>query len=99
LTAGQLVTVTWSGFTPGGTINVVQCSRGGSADGSDCALSAGALGRDDPTGSGTLVLPVVVGAVGRGRCEAGATGCVILVNDSGLTDPEATILIPLSFAP
>jgi hypothetical protein len=99
LTAGQAVTVRWSGFIPGGTVNVLQCSQGGVADGSDCARTAGHLMQADPAGTGLLQLAVVVGPVGTGRCGAGADGCVILVNDSGLSDPDATIRIPISFAP
>jgi dienelactone hydrolase len=99
LVAGQQVTVAWSGFTPGGTVSVLQCSRGGAADGADCARATGHLMKDDPRGSGTLRLAIVVGAVGDGRCDASVTSCVILVNDSGLTDPDATVRIPLTFAP
>jgi dienelactone hydrolase len=98
LTSGQLVTVTWSGFLPGGTINIVQCSQGGTAGSQACDLTTGFLLRPNPTGAGTVELPIVAGAVGNGRCEAGITDCAILVNDSGLPEPEATIMIPLNFA-
>ncbi len=98
LTGGQLVTVTWSGLLPGGTINIVQCSQGGTEGAATCDLTAGVILHPDPAGSGTIQLPIVVGAVGNGRCETGITDCVIVVNDSGLPDPEATIRIPLTFA-
>jgi len=98
ITPGQPVTVTWSGFLPDGTINIVQCSQGGTTGAGTCDLTSGYLLRRDPTGAGTIDLPIVVGAVGDGRCEAGVTDCVIVLNDSGLSDPAATIRIPLTFA-
>jgi hypothetical protein len=77
----------------------VQCSQGGTAGAGPCDLTSGYILHANPTGAGTLELPVVVGAVGNGRCEAGVTDCVVLVNDSGLPEPAATILFPLTFAP
>lgn len=98
LTDGQIVTVTWSGFLPDGTINVVQCSQGGTQGSAACDLTTGTLLLPDPAGAGTIDVPIVAGPVGNGQCGPGTTDCVILVNDSGLPDPDATILIPLTFA-
>ncbi len=97
LADGQVVTVTWSGFTPDGVVNVVQCSAEG--EGANfCDLSAARILIPNPTGSGSVDLEILVGAVGEGTCVSGFDGCVIAVNDSGLTEPEATIYIPLQFA-
>ncbi len=97
LADGQAVTVTWSGFTPDGVINVVQCSRPG--EGANwCDLSAAQILVPNPTGSGSLELQIVVGDVGEGTCGPVSDQCVIAVNDSGLTEPEATVYIPLQFA-
>jgi dienelactone hydrolase len=98
LTDGQVVTVTWSGFIPGGTINVVQCSAGGTGGAGFCDLTIGHILQANPTGAGSIGLEIIVGAVGEGTCGPGVTDCVIIVNDSGLTEPDATILLPLEFA-
>jgi predicted esterase len=98
LSGGDVVTVTWAGFTPGGTINVVQCAGEGTSGAGFCDLVTGHILVANPTGAGALQLEIVVGPVGQGECVAGSTDCVILVNDSGLTEPDATFLLPLDFA-
>lgn len=98
LTAGQLVTVTWEGFLPGGTVNVVQCSGDGVSGGSAaCDLNDAYILQADPTGEGSTQIDIVVGAVGDGVCDA-ANPCWIVVNDSGLTDEDAIIRIPITLA-
>ncbi len=98
LTNGQTVTVTWSGFSPGKVVNVVQCSNGGSGGSDICDLTNGKILQPDPTGEGSLQLEIIVGAVGVGTCDATTDDCVIVVNDGGLQEPDATIRIPLTFA-
>jgi dienelactone hydrolase len=95
--SGQEVTVSWSGYKPGGRVNIVQCSAGGAKGVSYCELTKGKVLIDDPTGTGSIKLNIVVGRVGEGQCGAGANDCVLSVNDSALTAPEATISIPLTF--
>jgi len=98
LTSGQVVTVSWSGYTPGKVVNIVQCS-GGATGGNDlCDLTKGKILQPDPTGEGSLPLEIIVGSVGSGTCDATTTDCVIVVNDGGLQAPDATIRIPISFA-
>ena len=97
LVDGQRVTVTWSGFSPDGSINVVQCSDADEGAGF-CELTTGRILVPNPTGAGSLELEVVVGPVGEGTCGPGITECVIAVNDSGLTESDATIYVPLEFA-
>ena len=46
-----------------------------------------------------MELVIVAGPVGTGVCDATVDDCVIAVNDAGLLEPEATIRIPISFAP
>ena len=92
------MTVSWSGYTPGKVVNVVQCS-GGATGGNDlCDLTKGKILQPDPTGEGSLPLEIIVGSVGTGTCDATTTDCVIVVNDGGLQDPDATIRIPISLA-
>jgi hypothetical protein len=97
LVDGQSITVTWSGFSSDGTINVVQCSDADEGAGF-CELTTGKILVPNPTGAGTLDLEIVVGPVGEGTCGPSITECVIAVNDSGLSDPDATIYVPLQFA-
>lgn len=42
---------------------------------------------------------IIAGPVGTGICDATVDDCVIAVNDSGILEPDATIRIPISFAP
>ncbi len=97
LVDGQSVTVTWSGFLPDGSVNVLQCSAADEGAGF-CELTTGEVLVPSPTGAGMVDLEIVVGAVGEGTCGPGATECVIAVNDSSLADPDATIYVPLQFA-
>lgn len=99
LTDGQLVTVSWENFSAGQVVNVVQCSQGGRGGNDVCDLTQGQILVPNPTGSGSLELEVIVGAVGSGTCDATTDDCVIVVNDAGLPDEDATIRIPISFAP
>ena len=98
LVSGQMVTVTWSGFTPGNTINIVQCSNRVAGDSSACDLQHGKILQPNPTGSGSLPLEMVVGAVGSGTCDADHADCQIVVNDGGSLDPAASVRISISFA-
>ena len=97
LVDGTSVTVTWSGFIEDGTINIVQCS-GGIDPGSDaCDLARAILLRPNPGGDGTSVIEVHTGPIGSGMCGPGIDDCHLAVNDSGLSDPDATIYLPLEF--
>ena len=99
LVDGTTVTVTWSGFIDDGTINIVQCS-GGVDPGSDaCDLARAILLRPNPGGDGTAEIEVYTGVIGSGSCGPGIDDCHLAVNDSGLSDPDATIYLPLEFAP
>ena len=44
------------------------------------------------------MLQIVAGPVGTGVCDADHPGCEVVVNDAGLTDPDASIRFPISFA-
>jgi fermentation-respiration switch protein FrsA (DUF1100 family) len=100
LTGGKTVTVRWSGYTPGKVVNVLECSKVdiAAANSSGCDFSNAKILRPDPTGSGSLTMQVVEGAVGDGTCDA-SSGCSIIVNNSSSTDPSQTVVLPISFAP
>lgn len=99
LVDGQTVVVSWSGFLPEQSVNILQCSQGGIEGSGVCDFANARILHPNPTGEGSLELTIIVGVVGSGICDATVDDCVIAVNDSGLQDPEATIRIPLNFAP
>ena len=95
LTNGQSVTIHWSGYLPGKTVNVVECS---SDNATGCDIAGGRILTPDPTGTGSISLTIVEGKVGTGTCDATHVGCQIAVNDAGLEAPSATVRIPITFA-
>ncbi|GAB5453258.1 MAG: hypothetical protein Hals2KO_35860 [Halioglobus sp.] len=99
LVDGQFVTVSWRNYIAGNTINVLQCSAGGLGGNDVCDFSNGLILQPNPTGEGSLQLEIIVGDVGSGRCDATTDDCVIVVNDGGSQTDEATLRLPISFAP
>jgi dienelactone hydrolase len=100
LADGQTVTVSWEGFSPGVSVNVLQCSHNPPTAAADCDLKTGAILHPDPSGSGSLGIKVHTGAVGSGggMCGASHPGCVIAVNQGGSLDPNSTVTVGISFA-
>ncbi len=101
LHGGQMVTVTWSGYTPGKVVNVLQCN-GGDRDlskSNECDYAKAALLHPDPTGEGSLQLEIVEGPIGTSACDATHPGCFIIVNDASSTDPKDSVQLDISFAP
>ena len=96
LSNGQTVTIHWSGYLPGMTVNIVECSSDSAAG---CDIAGGRILTPDPTGTGTTTLTIVEGKVGTGNCGADHSGCQVAVNDAGLETPSATIRIPITFGP
>ncbi|MEH6583360.1 MAG: neocarzinostatin apoprotein domain-containing protein [Halioglobus sp.] len=99
LTHGQMVTVSWRNYAPGKVVNVLQCSEGGTGGSDVCDFSNASLFHPNPTGDGSLLLEIIIGKVGSGRCDTATEDCVIAVNDGGLVSEDAIIRIPISFAP
>jgi hypothetical protein len=99
LTAGETVSVQWSGYTAGKVVNVLECSKVdiAAANSSGCDFSNAKILYPDPKGSGSLTMQVVEGPVGDGTCDAAHTGCSIIVNNSSSTDPSETQVLPISF--
>jgi len=100
LTDGQLVSVTWSGYSAGKVINILECN-GGDRDltnGAACDYTHAYLLKPDPTGAGSTKLPIVVGQVGDGVCDAKHPGCFIIVNNASSSDPKMSVMIDISFA-
>ncbi len=99
LTDGQTVIVTWSGYTPGENITILQCAPGDRQldDSAACDFTNARLLQPNPTGKGSLPLVVKEGAVGTGVCDATHQGCFILADNASSTDPAKNVLIPISF--
>jgi fermentation-respiration switch protein FrsA (DUF1100 family) len=100
LTGGQIVTVEWSGYTPGKAISVLECnpSNRDLTNSVGCDYTKAALLHPNPTGEGSLQLEIVEGVVGDGTCDAKHPGCFILVNNESSTDPESSVFVDIKFA-
>jgi dienelactone hydrolase len=100
LTGGQIVTVEWSGYTPGKAISVLECnpSNRDLSNSVGCDYTKAALLHPNPTGEGSLQLEIVEGVVGDGTCDAKHPGCFILVNNESSTDPENSVFVNITFA-
>lgn len=97
LTDGQRVIVSWRGYQPGVTVNILECSTPVSGA-QACNLATAAVGEPDPVGTGTVSFVVHTGAVGSGVCDAGHP-CVVVVNEGGSSSPSSSVLLPISFVP
>jgi hypothetical protein len=95
---GQSVSVRWSSYTAGKSVNVVECSQRNSLDAAACDLKHASLLQPDPTGSGSGSISIIEGPVGNGLCDASHSNCVIVVNDGGSLLAAASVRIPISFA-
>ncbi len=100
LTAGEPVTVTWSGYTAGKTVNILECSHVDISSGSSagCDFANAGLLHPDPTGHGHFTMHIVTGTVGNGVCDSGHP-CYIAVNNAGSLNAANTKILSLSFAP
>jgi len=94
---GQAITVTWSGFLPGQVVNILQCAGDGFGGAPSCDIARGSVLHPDPLGMGSLDLVVHTGPIGNGICDS-ANPCTVIVNDAGLTEEEAILRIPITFA-
>lgn len=101
LTGGQQVTVTWSGYTPGKVVNILQCNGSDRDLGnpSACDYTHAHLLLPNPTGAGSVQLEMVEGRVGDGSCDAEHPKCLIVVNNASSPDPKDSVRIDISFAP
>ncbi len=99
LEGGQLVTVEWSGYTPGKAVSILQCnpSNRDLTNGAGCDYTKAALLHDNPTGEGTLQLEIIEGQVGDGVCDADHKGCFILINNESSSDPKDSVFVTITF--
>lgn len=99
LVDGQKVTVRWSGYTPGAVVNILECAPSvvQSNSSSACNFSGAKILTPDPTGHGSVQLPIVTGTVGTGTCDAAHPGCLIVVNNASSTASSASVRVPISF--
>lgn len=96
---GQVVTVQWSGYTPGKAITILQCTPANRqlTDSQACGFAHAALLHPNPTGEGSLQLTITEGPVGTGTCDAAHPGCFILVDNASSSDPAKNVFIPITF--
>jgi predicted esterase len=100
LTEGETVTVTWTGYTAGKVVNILECNASDLHLNSSaaCSFAHADILTPDPTGRGTVKLVIVEGPVGNGTCDAAHRGCFVVVNNASSTAPDASVKIPISFA-
>jgi fermentation-respiration switch protein FrsA (DUF1100 family) len=98
LVDGQIVTVHWSGFSPGGVVNILQCGPDRSSGAAGCDLTKGAILHPDPTGEGEVQITIIEGPVGNTICDAKHPGCVIIANDDSSLLPDDMVQVPIRFA-
>ncbi len=100
LTTGEAVTVAWSGFTAGKTVNILECSHVDISSGSSagCDFANAGLLHPDPTGHGRFTLHIVTGEVGNGACDS-THPCYIAVNNAGSLNVSNTKIVRITFAP
>jgi dienelactone hydrolase len=96
---GQVVTVHWSGYTPGKVVNILECSTVeiSTASSAGCSFAHAAILHPDPTGSGSVTLPIGTGPIGNGTCDA-AHSCYVVVNNASSTDPAGSKVVTIRFA-
>jgi dienelactone hydrolase len=99
LVDGQNLQVTWKGFAPGVSLNVLECSKSPPTAAGDCDLQTAKLLQADPNGFGTLPFQIHTGTVGSGMCSASHAGCVVVVNEGGSMAASSSVIIPVSFTP
>jgi Neocarzinostatin family len=100
LTNGEVVTVSWKGYGPGQTVDILECAKNSpKAAGAvaACTFSNAIVLHPDPTGSGSVFLRIVTGAVGKGTCDA-SNRCSLVVDNAGSSAPDAAVHLTLTFA-
>ena len=100
LVGGQVVTVTWSGYSKGKVVNILQCNGNNRRlrNPAACDFSKAKLLQANPTGEGEVQLEIIEGKVGDGTCDAEHPGCFVVVNNASSSDPKDSVVITISFA-
>ncbi len=100
LTSGEAVTVRWSGYTAGKTVNILECSHVDISSGSSagCDFANAGLLHPDPSGHGQFVMHIVTGQVGNDVCDS-THPCFIAVNNAGSLNTSNTKILRIAFGP
>jgi predicted dienelactone hydrolase len=97
LSDGQQIQVSWRGFTPGSSLNILECTANATGP-PDCDLTHALLLQPAGSGVGSLPFSVHQGPIGRGRCDA-ANSCLLIVNESGIQAGGPTVATVIKFSP
>lgn len=99
LSGGDVVTVSWSGYSAGKVVNILQCNGSNRDLGNSgaCDYAKAVLLHANPTGDGSAQLEIVEGPVGDGICDAQHQGCFIVVNNASSTDPKDSVIVDIMF--
>lgn len=99
LSGGDIVTVSWSGYSAGKVVNILQCNASDRDLGNSgaCDYAKAVLLHANPTGDGSTQLEIVEGPVGDGVCDAKHQGCFIVVNNASSTDPKDSVIVDITF--
>jgi fermentation-respiration switch protein FrsA (DUF1100 family) len=94
---GQTIQVSWRGFTPSSSINILECIKSATGP-ADCDLAHATLFHPaGPNGAGSIPFTVHVGTIGTGRCDS-SNSCLIAVNEGGSQGAGATVAAGITFA-
>ncbi len=93
---GQQIQVSWRGFTPGSSLNILECTSNATGP-PDCDLAHALLLQWAGSGTGSLPFTVHQGPIGRGRCDA-ANSCLLIVNESGIQAGGPTVATVIKFS-
>jgi dienelactone hydrolase len=96
LSNGQQIQVSWRGFSPTSSLNILECTANATGP-PDCGLAHALLLQSAGSGAGSLPLTVHEGPIGRGRCDA-ANSCLIIVNESGIQAGGPTVATVITFS-
>ena len=67
------------------------------ASSAGCSFAHAAILHPDPTGSGSVLLPIGTGTIGNGVCDA-AHSCYVVVSNASSTNPVDTKAVTIRFA-
>ncbi|HSS11200.1 MAG TPA: neocarzinostatin apoprotein domain-containing protein [Acidimicrobiales bacterium] len=94
---GQVVQVSWRGFTSGSSLNILECIKNATGP-AGCDLAHATLFHPaGSSGAGSIAFTVHVGTIGNGRCDS-SNSCLMVVNEGGTQGLTGTVAANVTFA-